>query len=824
MKNSLTLFFAVAAMAAEVSLAGSELSVRRVLKPARHTRGDTNVRPQQPIDSAGWLWHPEQDWGDTPFVGEPKSYRFRRRFTSDGSVLKMDVSADNRFTLFVDGERIGRGPDRGSVENWTYHSYEVTLPAGEHVMEAVCWTHWGQGPSAQITYRGGFVLKAEGSYDRQLTTGGKAQWEVGRLVGTKLVYAGIGGGCGLNVDSTGCGILYEQPSVWTNAVVVRGPAGDPSPHVFGGRTSGWMLFPTQLKPQLERRIAPGAFVCAMDKVSTEADLYDAAGEGHPQVVKFNALLRNGAKSVVPANTRVSLVWDLGDYYAAYPHLRVSGGRGATVVWGWAESLYTPKGQKGDRAAYLGKRFVGAKDTFRADGRADAVFSTQWWRCGRWCELKVETKDEPLVFEELALDETRYDLEPEGAFACDDASLGPIQKICTRVMQMCAHETLFDGPFYEQLMYPGDTRIQLLTLSALARDDRMIRRAIEFYSLAQRDDGMIPMSWPSQYAQESATYTQCWLLMLGDYALYHDDTAWLRAQLPAMRKAMTAFSNMTGADGLVANLPGWNFMDWVARWPKGTCPSALPGDEPAALANLFWALCLESAAATERALGDEAMARYWEAKLPPLRAAIRAKFWDAGRGLLADTAKHDEFSEHAQCLGILSGVLTGGEAKRAFEAMVAETDPKFARCTVYFSHYLFAAYFRMGRGDLFLKRLDLWREYVKMGLSTTLECPESDAVVSRSDCHAWGSHPLYWMQAGLAGVKPAAPAFARVAVEPNPGALAFVKAKVPHPQGFVEVDLAFKGGHATGSVDTPVSGAFAFGGVKVELKPGHNEIR
>ena len=186
--------------------------------------------------------------------------------------------------------------------------------------------------------------------------------------------------------------------------------------------------------------------------------------------------------------------------------------------------------------------------------------------------------------------------------------------------------------------------------------------------------------------------------------------------------------------------------------------------------------------------------------------------------------HDEFSEHAQCLGILSGVLTGGEAKRAFEAMVAETDPKFARCTVYFSHYLFAAYFRMGRGDLFLQRLDLWREYVKKGLSTTLECPESDTVVSRSDCHAWGSHPLYWMQAGLAGVKPAAPAFARVAVEPDPGTLAFVKAKVPHPQGFVEVDLAFKGGHATGSVDTPVPGAFAFGAVKVELKPGHNDIR
>ena len=50
--------------------------------------------------------------------------------------------------------------------------------------------------------------------------------------------------------------------------------------------------------------------------------------------------------VVPKNTKRRLLWDLGDYYCAYPELTVRGGKGATVRWGWTESLRDAKGEKG----------------------------------------------------------------------------------------------------------------------------------------------------------------------------------------------------------------------------------------------------------------------------------------------------------------------------------------------------------------------------------------------------------------------------------------------------------------------------------------------
>jgi hypothetical protein len=128
--------------------------------------------------------------------------------------------------------------------------------------------------------------------------------------------------------------------------------------------------------------------------------------------------------------------------------------------------------------------------------------------------------------------------------------------------------------------------------------------------------------------------------------------------------------------------------------------------------------------------------------------------------------------------------------------------------------------------LFLKRLDLWRDYVKKGLATTQEAPDSGKngqKESRSDCHAWGAHPIWFMQTGLAGIKSAAPFFKKVRVAPCPGGLKELKASHPHPKGWIEVDLKFDGDKASGTINTPVPGTFEFGGMKVELSRGENRL-
>jgi len=54
--------------------------------------------------------------------------------------------------------------------------------------------------------------------------------------------------------------------------------------------------------------------------------------------------------------------------------------------------------------------------------------------------------------------------------------------------------------------------------------------------------------------------------------------------------------------------------------------------------------------------------------------------------------------------------------------------------------------RLGRADVLLSRMGLWFGLVETGLRTVIEEPEP----TRSDCHAWGAHPIFHLYATLLG--------------------------------------------------------------------------
>ena len=804
----------------------AEVRIERITRDAQYTCGNVNViRRVGSIDEASWIWHGELK-NETTIV-EPRFLRFRNKFTvkEDARRVVIDVSGDERFYLMCDGEFVARGPNRSTVDNWQYQSYALTLEPGEHILEAVVWKTQHFAPLAQLSWRGGFVLKAEGAYDAVLTTG-KGAWEVGKISG--IVPAGADNdvwGTGSQFTMTGTGLYDAQPDKWTKPVVVRGPAGSVGPRIFGTKSNGWALFASQLPDQVSYRVTPGEFRAVTTNAQWRKNHVYSEGETKaPEIASLNALLKEGKAFTVPPKTKFQAAWHLGRYICAYPELEISGGKGARVAWCWTESSRNEETKrKENRGDIIGKYLEGYGDNFISDGRARAVFSTPWFRCGLWCRIDIETGDAPLVIRSMKLIETRYPLEMESSFAApQDSSIQDIRRICTRAMQMCCHEMLFDCPYYEQQMYPGDTRVQLLVLSALSRDERIIRRAMELYDISQRSDGNVGFNWPTRGTQEGATYSLCYLLMYGDYVMNHKNEKWLRARLPGIRKTMAGFEYYENEEGLLENMPGWQFMDWVVGWDyDGTAPGSRYGDGVNAEINLFWALAMKSIAVVERALGNELQAAYWDEKRAKLNDAIIAAFWDEKRGILSDTPERKHYSEHAQALALLADALPRDKAERAFRHLVEDED--LLRCTVYFSYYLFETYFKYGRSDLFLKRLDLWRGYVRQGVTTLVESPDTPTKESRSDCHAWGSHPIWFMQTGLAGIKSAAPWFKRVRIAPQPGNLREITAKHPHPDGWIEVDLKFNRGKVTGKVKSPVSGTFIWRGKQVPVLAGETSI-
>lgn len=799
--------------------------IEQKFKAERATRGNTGLVPVQEIDAAAWVWCEgvgSAKGGFTPFV------RFRADFEAQAcEPLNFDVSADARFVLLLDGEVIARGPHKGVVNHWYYESYTVTgLAPGGHRLEAVVFDPGSKGPLSILSSgRNGFILKAEGAYDAMLTTG-RANWSAA-AVGS-IRYGRVtdpDSMTGAETISSGTGFLDAIPAdgTWRAAVVVRPPLRTQE---YGFRPSGWELFPTERPDPVAVRRTCGTIRAVQPFPEDDGLLYTADAARDARVDDARRLLAEGRPFTVPAGSRLRLLWDLGDYYCAYPELATAGGRGAKIRWSWAESLYGTNFtghvylNKGNRDEFLGKRVLRSMDdTFLCDGRATATFTTPWWRSGRWVQIDVETADEPLELRRLALVETRYPLEPAMCFACDDPTLADVQRICVRGLQNCLHEMFMDCPYFEQQMYPGDTRVEMLVQNAVNGDDRINRFAMGIFDYARRDDGFVPMNFPSRNIQDSSTYSMCWAMMFGDQVLWHGTNAWLKARLPGLRQTMGALAQYENGEGLVENLPGWSFMDWVPEWDTyGNAPDGRRG--LSALNNLQYVLALQSAARTEAALGDAAMAAYWREKAGRTGAAVVRLFWCEDRGLLADTRTKDRFSEHAQCLALLADILPREQAARAFRGLTEDSD--LARTTVYFSHYLFDTYLKFGRADLFLKRLDLWRGFVKDGLRTPLEAP---GWRGRSDCHAWGAHPLYHFVTGVAGVKPAADGYGKVLVAPQPGGLKFVKATAPTPKGLVYVDLSFADGKATGSVVLPpgLTGMFEWQGRRIPLQPGMNKL-
>jgi alpha-L-rhamnosidase len=749
------------------------ISAERIPVPVASRPADNNIHLQYAIHEGAWINHPEVTAKENSFC----RYSLAFELAEEASFV-IHVSADQRFELCCDGSYVGMGPDRSDLEHWSFHSYKLGLEAGNHTFVADVHYLSANYPAAQQFIAPAFVLLAEGA-PLDLNTG-SAPWKVQRLEGigtpktTIRSYFDVGPDYVLDAATHFCPALGVDP-------VVIGPAG--SQHTTGAIKAGWKLVPSVL-PEQTRQVAGGGTVRSVSEGGDDDPIAEG-GETEP----WQALVDGKGSVTIPASTRRSVIWDLDTYQTAYPEVDLSGGAGARVEVRWAESCFTkPNGTergsrvKDNRNEVDGKYFEGYGDTFLSDG-SEATFRPYWWRAGRYVRITVETAEAPLTIEAIRLLETRMPLEDEGNFTCSDEELISIIPILVRGIQMCAHETYMDCPYYEQLMYVGDTRLQMLTAYVMSPEDRLNQRGIELFDWSRRENGFVLERHPSTPAQLSTTFSMIWVLMLRDYAWWRGDVAFAQARLKGLRCLLEEFKAHQGSEELLPVLPGWSFMDWVPGWGLGNPPQV--EEKPSGVVNLLFLNSLVAAAELEEALGEAHLAAYNREWAKRQAEAIRKHFWNDERKLFADTLDHQHWSEHSQCLALLSGQFADLE-EDCFTSLITAED--LSRTTIYFSFYLLETLARFGRGDLILEKLTFWKEMAAMGFKTPMESPEP----SRSDCHAWGSHPLFHMHASLAGIRPDAPGFAKVKITPQPGNLTEIASTLPHPAGTITVEMKKEG--------------------------------
>lgn len=779
---------------------------------------------------------PTASWIAPPDVPSGSFVVFHARRAFDLTVVPghfiIHISADNRYRLWVNGVMASSGPQRSDVAHWRYETVDLarSLKVGRNVIAAVAWS-WGSArPVAQHSFRPAFLVQGDGASEAALVN--------------------TGPGWRLMIDSA------YAPVVITNATVASYYAAPPGEALDGRRypwgwqdtdydDSGWLAVVAP-PPNDVARAPLAAFDATSGSIAGRARVRAPIGRGTGELVGWqleardippmeeslqrlmsvrrtegvprnDAFLRGAGALVIPPHATASLLLDQSHTTNAYPVVETSGGAGSTVSLTYAEALFDAHGQKGNRNDVDGKTIRGVHDTYRPDGGGHRIFRPLYWRSFRYIQLDVVTGDEPLTLHDVHDVFTAYPLRERARFTSDASWLGDVWRLDWNGARIGAFETYMDTPYYEQLQYVGDTRIQALISLYVAGDDRLVRQAIEHFDASRLPEGLTTSRYPSALPQIIPPFSLIYVVMVNDYRSLREDPIFVRPRLAGIRGILDWFAAYVDTTGMLGPMPYWGYVDWARQWEDGVPPGARDGHS--ATISLLYAYALQQAAELEEDIGTAAVAAEYRRRADRITAAVRARSWDATRHLFRDTAEGNTYSQQTNVLAVLANAVKLPEQRSVMEEVLA--DSALTQATYYFDFYLFEAMRRAGLADRLVERLAPWHAMIALGLTSTPENPEP----TRSDSHAWAAHPSYEMLATVLGIRPSSAGFRSVRVAPALGPLQWAEGRVPHPVGDIDVRVERHGTGVRAVVTLPpgLPGEFVWGKRHVVLHSGRQVI-
>ncbi|MFK8058153.1 MAG: alpha-L-rhamnosidase C-terminal domain-containing protein [Saprospiraceae bacterium] len=739
------------------------------------------------------------------------------RFWSSNRKVFVRVSADQRYILYVNGKEVSRGPARGDLLHWRYEKIDIRpfLKRGENTISATVWNFGDHTPLAQMSLGTSFILEVlpqrakrrngiddqmwchqvEACLKARLNT--NSTWQVLRIsayqpeVATELIkktYAVVGPGD--RIDGTkypwGWKIGAEDTTrfQWVLArSTSSGQAAENKGNGYGVGTAGTRFLVRREIPKMRTYEQPWGQVRRSKGITKKSK--------RPYLRNF----------FVAPNTTASVLLESDEMRIAYPKLTTSKGRGSRIEVMYQEALVDGDGTKGNRSEIEGKTMLGHKDVYLPNGGAYETYEPLWYRAYRYIQIDITTGDDTLFIGGMHAQETGYPFEQKASVSVngtDTFQVNDIWRVGWRTAQLCAHETYMDCPYYEQLQYVGDTRIQALISLYVSGDDRLMRRAIKDFDQSRMYFGLTQSRYPSSQLQVIPPYSLFWNTMVYDYAMHRNDPGFVREMLPGVLGVLDWYDARINRYGLLERTDWWNFVDWTEEWPwdnerreGGVPPQDIEGNS--LLLTLQYAYALRLSEEIFRWQSDsksQAFAKTLHTRRMKLLETIK-KLQHKDTGLFPDLRGANGYSQHTQVMAVLASVdapkfLSKKERRKLIEQTLERDD--LIQATFYYKFYLFEAMQAVGLGDRYFEELQPWRDMLDLDLKTFAEKPEE----TRSDCHAWSASPNYHLLSLVAGVRPASPAFKEVIIRPSLGELQMFSATIAHRSGPIKVMYKRKG--------------------------------
>ncbi|KIX08670.1 uncharacterized protein Z518_03327 [Rhinocladiella mackenziei CBS 650.93] len=725
---------------------------------------------------ANWIWVP--GWVDSSAYNTAgRIVKFIRQFSLDFLPTRalLHFSADTRYKLYVNGVRVAVGPTRSSPLMWYYDTLDIApyLSQGSNEVRFVVVRYFASSRTAMPFERTSFP---------GLTVFGSVE------VGMEAVDLSSGKGWQAQVDES---ILFPTGLVDDVFLHIseRISPYPPSPVVtpklyniktLNGDLAPWRLCPRSIPMPVESHVAVNIVRACQSVISIDdwtnflsgtrsltlpgdsSHTFELQAEVHS-----TAFLQWTFKAAKPSQIKLKVTYSEGYELEprSYPFFRT----------------------KADRLDKKNSHIIGPFDEVTLDlpEMHTITYEPFWFRTFRLLRLEITVGPTPVELMSFKATQVNYPLAVKASWKNPgDAHSEKIWDVSIRTMRNCMFDGYSDCPFYEQLQYSGDSRQVGLFHYLLSGDDRLMRQTITNLAASVTFEGLTQSRFPSHVNQIIAGFSLYWILQVCDHHLFFGDTSYARSFLPRIDGVLDFFDSHVDSLGLVSGLPEdvWQYVDWVTTWgatdehPDKGVPISGRKSNRHTYFSLLYAYVLKEAAQLVREVGRPGYAGEYESRAASLLEAIRKHCFD-GRFFTdstADIVDDGAYSQHCQVFAVLSGAAPLEDSARLLKESFA--DPSFSKCSYMMKFYALRAFAIAGDEvyeSFWVHVWDPWRKMLANNLSTW----EEDDVRQRSDCHAWGSVPVYEYCTELAGIRPIAPGSAKVFFKPRLRLSEAVEAKV-----------------------------------------------
>lgn len=713
---------------------------------------------------AQWIGIPAQEYIDRKIYQGDANDRFAYfRLTFDlnqkGS-LKICLSANSRYRFWINGQPVLSGPCRG--DRWHHYYDEMDVSAylkqgrnvfavqvllgdfnaistfGDDRMPLISIASLPAGHRLAIE---GCILDQNGAVLEDITSG-KADWRV----------------C---LDNT-YALVCEHP--------VNDNMGAITEHIDFRRTCGsWKkeeAGDSGELPEMEewkKAVSLEAvndpltgqvgFISVLPLFQRPIPLLKEQDREIPFAYAFEPEYQDLCEVIAAPHSVKEFTLNCRDLLNAFMRYTFDGGRDAKVTFTYFERFVDAGEEKKTNFdstvvrddAVKGVIPAGQRDTIILDGE-HLCYEPFWFRTMRFLKIRIETADEEVRMSPVHALVTGYPLETDTEVHSSVSWVETLYDMCVRTLRGCMMDAYMDCPFYEQMQYPMDTRLQSLFTYVCSSDTRLARKALEDFHSSLTPYGYVQGRAPSGYQQIISTFSVYYVQMILEYYRQTGDVSVLKAYRADVDRILETFAQKEGRSGLAENLDYWEFVDWQSDWGElfGRPRASLSG--PSAVINLMYAQALEAGAQINENSGRPGMAQEYRKRKEHILSIVKELCWDPGKGLLKEGPDLEQYCQYTQARAVLLDLFRGEEAKEIMRKTFLDKD--VLPCNFSTSFELFRA---VEKAECYKLGYEKLQEWIQLIDEHCLTCPETPHA-SRSECHGWSALPMYEIIRAMAGIR------------------------------------------------------------------------